>query len=94
MIARFERDVCGGTLRIVPAAVRVAQRLGLGVRLTSAMVPAFADRDPVTDEDAADGRVRSSVRDGSGGELTRPREIRRVRVDGYGRTSTPFQNAT
>ncbi|GAC1572475.1 MAG: hypothetical protein NVS3B7_03230 [Candidatus Elarobacter sp.] len=92
MVARFERDVCGRTARVVAARARVAQRLDLGVRLTAAMMPAFADRDVVAHENAPDRRVRRGIGNGAPGELARARQIRAVAV--YGVTSTPFQKAT
>jgi len=92
LIARLERDVGGRAARIVTLRARVTQRLDLGVRLTATVVPAFAERRPVADEDAADRRVRRRVRDRARGELARAREV--DRFGAYGVTSTPFQKAT
>jgi hypothetical protein len=62
------------------------------VRLAATVMPAFAERDAVAHEDAADGRIGGRVRDRARREFAGAREIRDV--GGYGRTSTPFQKAT
>jgi hypothetical protein len=72
--------------------VRIAQRLGFGVRLTGAVVAAFAQRDAVAHDDAAHRRVRCGVGDGTRRQLDGAREVAAVAV--YGVTSTPFQKAT
>ncbi len=92
VVARFERDVRRRAARVVPAGARVAQCFDLGVRLAAAVVPAFAQRDAVAHQHAADRRIGHRVRDGARGELARARQVRRV--VGYGVTSTPFQKAT
>lgn len=92
MIARLERHVRGGPARVVAACTRVAQRLDLRVRLAATVVPAFPERDTVTNENAADRRIWRCIGDRARRELTCPREIRNFRR--YGWTSTPFQNAT
>jgi hypothetical protein len=62
------------------------------VCVSAPMMPPFTDRHAVTNENAADRRIRRRVGAGARRELARTREIDRVAV--YGRTSTPFQNAT
>jgi hypothetical protein len=62
------------------------------VRLTAAVVPAFAQGLAVAHQHAAHGRVRHRVGDRARRQLDGAREVRDVAV--YGPTSTPFQNAT
>lgn len=92
VIAGLERDVRGRAARVGAAPARVRERLDLGVRLAAPMMPSLAQRRAVADEDAADRRIRRRVGGGARGELARARQVRAVAV--YGRTSTPFQNAT
>ena len=92
MVARLERDVCGCAAHVDAAALRIVQRFDFRMRLTTPVMPAFAERHAFAHENAADGRIRRRIGDRARAELDRAREIRGVAV--YGVTSTPFQNAT
>jgi hypothetical protein len=92
VIAGLERDVRGRATRIGAATARVGKRLDLRMCLTATMVPAFTERGSVAHEDASDGRIRRGIGDGARRQLAGAREVGGVAV--YGRTSTPFQNAT
>ena len=61
MIARLQRDVGRRPPQVVAASARVANRFDFRVRLAGTAVPALTERDAVTYENAADGRIRHRI---------------------------------
>jgi hypothetical protein len=93
VIVRFERHIHRRTAHVFARRARYPQRLGLGVRLTLAVMPPFAERAPIANDHRADRRIRCRIPERARGEFDRTRQIDRVESV-YGVTSTPFQNAT
>ena len=89
---RLERNVHRRAGYVFAGLTRTAQGLGLSVGLTFAVMPAFAERSTVTNDNRTDRRVRRRFRDRARGQFDGAREIGRVRSV-YGLTSTPFQKA-
>jgi hypothetical protein len=95
VIARLERNVRGRAAHVVARFARRVQGLDLGMRAALAPVEAFAQRQVIARQDGADARIGRRIAATALGEFVRPLQIDAVdRTEGYGRTSTPRQNAT
>jgi hypothetical protein len=92
VIVRFERDVHRRAAHVFARFSRRAQRLRLGVRLAFTMMPTFAERAAIANDDRTNRRIGRRIRERARREFDRAREIRRV-GSVYGETSTPFQKA-
>jgi hypothetical protein len=61
VVVRFEGDVHRRAAHVFARLTRDAERFRFGVRLALAMVPAFAERAPVANDNGAHRRIRRRV---------------------------------
>ena len=98
MIAGFERDVQRRAAHVATGGVRRTERLDFRMRLAADVVESLAERRRAERDDGPNDRIRRRVSAPAKRELAGAAQIDPVERgegrDGYGVTSTPFQNAT
>jgi len=93
--AGFERDVHRRSADVAAALAGVGERDDLGVGPTADAVPALTERAAVSLDDRSDDGIRRNAAPTACRELVCSCEINPIaRIERYGVTSTPFQNAT